>query len=311
VCDDNDVCNGLETCNPLTGCQPGTPLDCNDGNSCTDDQCDPGSGCANQVLADGAPCDDGNLCTIIDICHNGVCQGEDLAFLTRVSAKVSQQAVVDGHLAVNDPGGIARLGSFTSMTDGSLLTADRVQLGKSVTVFDVEANQLHAPSATINGTVSPATLPVVPTFCAMPSGSCGGSDVLVAERGVVRITPGAYGNVIVLPHGTLELDPGEYDICGVTASSPTAIRPRGNVVMRIQRDLKISRFGLIEPLAGSAQIWVAGRVKILTSTAIHRAAINTPDQSLKLGRFVVFDGALCADSLRAGRSVQLGCPLGP
>jgi hypothetical protein len=50
---------------------------------------------------------------------------------------------------------------------------------------------------------------------------------------------------------------------------------------------------------------------VLTSSAIHRAAVNTPDGSLKLGRAVLFDGAICADSLRGGRSVQLGCPLGP
>ena len=311
VCDDNDVCNGLETCQPFTGCQPGTPLDCSDGNSCTADQCDPSSGCSNPVLANGAPCDDGNLCTIIDVCQNGVCEGEDLAFLTRSSARVSQQSVVDGHLAVNETGGTAKLGSFSTMTPGSLVTADRVFLGKAVTVFDVEANLFRAPSATINGTVAPATLPVVPTFCSMPGGACGGSDVLVEERQVVRITPGTYANVTILPRGTLELDPGEYDICGIRSASPTAIRPRGNVVVRIHGDLKISRFGLIEPLAGSAQIWVAGKGKVLTSSAIHGTAINTPDGALKLGRAVLFDGALCADSLRGGRSVQLGCPLGP
>ncbi len=309
VCDDNDVCNGLETCLPFTGCQPGTPLDCIDGNSCTADLCNAVGGCSNPVLANGAQCDDGNLCTIIDVCQNGVCQGEDLAFLTRDGAKLAQQSLVDGHLVVNEPGGTAKLGSFSTMVDGSSLTADRVVLGKAVTVFDVAANLLRAPSAVINGTVSPANLPVLPTFCTMPAGSCGGSDVLVGERQVVRITPGSYGTVTILNRGTLELDPGEYDICGIRTASPIAIRPRGNVVVRLPGDLKIGRFGLIEPLAGSAQLWVAGRAKILTSTVVHGTAINTPDDALKLGRFVVFDGALCADTLRGGRSVQLGCPV--
>src|SRR5262249_32863605 len=248
-CDDHDVCNGLETCQPFVGCQPGTPLDCSDGNSCTDDLCDPSSGCSNPVLANGAPCDDGNLCTVIDICQNGVCQGEDFAFVTRRSARVSQQSIVDGHLAVNDPGGTAKLGSFSTMTPGSLITADRVSFGKAVSVFDVETNLLHAASsAIINGTVSPATLPVVPAFCPMPGAWGGGADVLVGERQVVRITPGPYGNVTILPRGTLEIDPGEYDICSVRSTSPTAIRPRGNVVVRIHGDLKMGRFGLVEPL---------------------------------------------------------------
>src|SRR5262245_47809227 len=241
VCDDNDACNGVETCTPFVGCQPGTPLDCVDGNSCTADQCNAIGGCSNPVLADGAACDDENLCTIIDRCQGGVCQGEDLTFFAQTSAKLSTDAFVEGHLAVNQPGGSAKLGSFS----------------------------------------------------------------------VTRITPGAYGTITLLSRGTLELDPGEYDLCGIRTSSPTAIRPRGNVVVRLQGDLKIRRFGLIEPYAGSAQIWVAGKGKILTSTGVHAAAINTPDSTLKLGRFVDFEGALCADSLRGSRSVRLGCPLLP
>ena len=103
--------------------------------------------------------------------------------------------------------------------------------------------------------------------------------MLVDERQVVRIAPGTYANVTILPRGTLELDPGEYDICGIRSASPTAIRPRGNVVVRIHGDLKISRFGLIEPLAGSAQVSGSReRGKALRkSSAIHGTAINTPD----------------------------------
>jgi hypothetical protein len=46
VCGDDDVCNGGETCNPLTGaCEMGVPLDCDDGDACTFDSCDPDLGC--------------------------------------------------------------------------------------------------------------------------------------------------------------------------------------------------------------------------------------------------------------------------
>jgi hypothetical protein len=311
VCDDNDVCNGLETCTPFVGCQPGTPLDCSDGNSCTADQCDPLGGCGNPVLADGSPCDDGNLCTIIDICQGGVCQGEDLAFIAQSSAKLSTHAFVDGHLAVNDPGGSAKLGSASVMAAGSVLTADRVGLGKAASVWDVETNLLRAPSATIGGTVSPATLPVLPTWCEMPGGTCGGSDIVVAERGVTRLTPGSYGKILVLKRGTVEFDPGEYDICSIRTASPAAIRPRGNVIARIHGDLKVGRFGLIEPYAGSAELWVSGKGKILTSSGVHAAAVRTPDTTLKLGRFVDFEGGICAANLRGSRSVRLGCPLLP
>src|SRR4029453_11386400 len=128
---------------------------------------------------------------------------------------------------------------------------------------------------------------------------------------VVRLTPGSYGNILVLSRGTLEFDPGEYDICAIRSTSPTAIRPRGNVIIRIRGDLKVGRFGLIEPYAGSAQFWVAGKGKIQTSTGVHGSAIRTPDSTLKLGRFVDFEGAVCADTLRGSRSVRLGCPLLP
>jgi hypothetical protein len=51
----------------------GGPLDCDDGNVCTDDSCDPGTGC--QYVNNTAPCDDGLFCTTGEICSLGVCAG--------------------------------------------------------------------------------------------------------------------------------------------------------------------------------------------------------------------------------------------
>jgi hypothetical protein len=59
-------------------CQPAPPpecttvADCNDSNSCTADSCLLGR-CSHAAQA-GA-CDDGNVCTINDVCTNGVCRG--------------------------------------------------------------------------------------------------------------------------------------------------------------------------------------------------------------------------------------------
>jgi hypothetical protein len=308
-CDDGDVCNGLETCDSLTGCQAGIPLDCDDGNGCTANACDPTTGCSNPQEPDGAPCDDGNLCTIIDRCTGGVCVGEELEFLTRRIARIGGESVIDGTLIVNDPGGIGKLGPYGQMTTGSLFTADLLTLGRSASVFDLSTNLLRAPAtAVIAGTVTPAALPVLPAWCDLPAGACGGPDVRVEIGQVVRIAPGSYNQFLVLNRGTLELDPGEYDVCGIRTTTPTAIRPRGDVVVRVQGDLKIGRFGLFEPYAGSSQLWVAGKAKISTSSAVHQAALRTPDLQTKLGRFVVFNGSLCADTLKAQRAVQLGCP---
>jgi hypothetical protein len=69
-CDDGSLCNGLETC--ATGvCQPGTALNCNDGNLCTDDACDPGLGCVN--TNNTVACSDANACTTGDVCSGGSC----------------------------------------------------------------------------------------------------------------------------------------------------------------------------------------------------------------------------------------------
>gem|GEM_PF-479599 len=75
LCDNGDACDGIETCDPLLDCQLGTPLDCDDGNPCTDDWCEPASGCQN-VPNDANPCSDGVACTD-DVCSNGVCVGVD------------------------------------------------------------------------------------------------------------------------------------------------------------------------------------------------------------------------------------------
>jgi hypothetical protein len=78
ACGDGNACNGGETCQSGT-CAAGTPLTCNDGNSCTTDSCDPASGCTTTPIAGCASCtgasqcNDGNACTS-NTCANGMCQ---------------------------------------------------------------------------------------------------------------------------------------------------------------------------------------------------------------------------------------------
>ena len=87
-CDDNNVCNGSETCDPVNDCQAGTPLDCDDGNLCTTDSCDPLTGCANDpvVCPEGEQCDPGRPdecvippeCTVDADCDDGMfCNGAE------------------------------------------------------------------------------------------------------------------------------------------------------------------------------------------------------------------------------------------
>jgi len=51
-----------------------TDRDCDDGNPCTRDTCEPGLGCTFMPLSDMA-CDDGNACTVSDTCRDGWCIG--------------------------------------------------------------------------------------------------------------------------------------------------------------------------------------------------------------------------------------------
>jgi len=46
ACNDGNVCNGVESCSGGF-CMRGTPLGCDDGDLCTDDGCDPVTGCTN------------------------------------------------------------------------------------------------------------------------------------------------------------------------------------------------------------------------------------------------------------------------
>ena len=62
-----------------------THQDCDDGNVCTQDKCDRGTGTCEFKPRDnghhrGSPiaCDDGNACTSVDVCDRGVCQGINL-----------------------------------------------------------------------------------------------------------------------------------------------------------------------------------------------------------------------------------------
>ncbi len=72
VCGDNDMCNGVEICKSGV-CRTGMPLNCDDGLPCTLDTCDPLAGCLTKVMADGASCDDGDLCNGIETCAAGAC----------------------------------------------------------------------------------------------------------------------------------------------------------------------------------------------------------------------------------------------
>jgi hypothetical protein len=64
-CDDGDACTD-DGCDPASGCTH-TPIRCGDGSTCTEDSCDPDTGCVNTPI----DCDDGDACTV-DACSPGL-----------------------------------------------------------------------------------------------------------------------------------------------------------------------------------------------------------------------------------------------
>ncbi len=72
ACEDGDACTIGDKCSEGV-CTSGVPLGCADNNPCTDDTCDPLSGCV--FPTNTLSCDDGDVCTIDDQCNNGECNG--------------------------------------------------------------------------------------------------------------------------------------------------------------------------------------------------------------------------------------------
>ena len=70
-CTDNNACTVGDACDAGGACQPGGAANCDDGNECTNDSCNPATGCVHANRT--GPCtDDGNTCTT-DVCNAGAC----------------------------------------------------------------------------------------------------------------------------------------------------------------------------------------------------------------------------------------------
>ena len=76
ACDDGDACTMGDACISET-CIPGDPVTCPVGGACDVVACDPTTGkCKTSLKEAGAACDDGQACTVDDVCTLGTCLGK-------------------------------------------------------------------------------------------------------------------------------------------------------------------------------------------------------------------------------------------
>jgi hypothetical protein len=76
ACSDADACTMGEACDE-GNCTGSAPVNCNDGNPCTDDTCDSIAGC--QHVANVLACSDEDTCTVGDICVASLCVSGEAA----------------------------------------------------------------------------------------------------------------------------------------------------------------------------------------------------------------------------------------
>lgn len=80
-CEDYNPCT-VDSCDEATGTCRHDPLDCDDHNACTTDTCErfpvgPSAGCRHVNKVSGTACDDGDACTMSDVCNGtGSCAGQ-------------------------------------------------------------------------------------------------------------------------------------------------------------------------------------------------------------------------------------------
>ena len=72
-CDDGNACTA-DSCDPATGCSHAA-MDCNDNDACTSDTCDPATGCSHAAV----DCNDNDACTTDSCDHVTGCVNEPVA----------------------------------------------------------------------------------------------------------------------------------------------------------------------------------------------------------------------------------------
>ncbi len=205
VCNDNNACT-MDSCIPPTGCvytsQPNGSA-CDDGNACTTGDvcvggaclgapvvcqspppcyvaggCDPLTGtCTNSPAPNGTACNDGNPCTLGDVCIGGVCAG---GVVIGVPAEIQNLTVAaDKSTLIWSPASDA---TAYQVVRGAV---DALPVGSSA-VGEACFESLPAPAF-----VDPATPELRAGFWYLPQARnpCGPGPLGTQSNGTARVTP--------------------------------------------------------------------------------------------------------------------------
>jgi hypothetical protein len=171
----------LDVCNTQTGACDHPAIVCNDNNVCTNDGCDPGTGCVF-TPNNGNACSDNSLCTSPDVCQNGVCVGLNPVFCSADSNLCTTEAC-------NPATGLcASTNNTNACEDGNPCTTGDACAPAFAESFDgVTAPSLPAGwTTTVVGTGNPWTIDGTSGDSA-PNAAFGFDGALVADE--VLVTP--------------------------------------------------------------------------------------------------------------------------
>ena len=223
-CEDmNNLCTTGDTCSGGL-CLFGTPIDCDDNNVCTTDSCDPRFGCgyANNTNF----CNDGDACTIEDMCVNGTCQ-PGLAVVCNDNNACTTDTCIppQGCVFVPDTGSPCDDGN--ACTTGEVCVGGTCQLG--VGIACTASDQCHVPGI-CNPVTGVCSNPPAPNGTACSDGNpctlgevciggiCGGSIVIAVPAETQNLAFAANKSTV---SWSAALDATSYDVVrGDTAALP-------------------------------------------------------------------------------------------
>jgi len=154
-------------------------------------------------------------------------------------------------------------------------------------------------------------LPLTSAFCTTPAFACGGADVLLGVGEHRAITPGPYRNIAVGEGATLDLAPGTYDVCSVTAGRGTRMTflAGGPTVFKVTNTLRILDQSFFGPASGALRpvVYVGGPLASFGSYDQAITHVIAPNAKVGVGLGATYDGAICGRDLKGAWRVTLSC----